>query len=93
MAFQAHLVMTIRERGITRATQVAWEVTERFRDMGHEACVTSVNKHRFHSQTPPAKESGEAPETKGRGRARLDSRRVGMDRVFWNPRRTLRPRP
>ena len=43
MAFQAHLVMTIRERGITRATQVAWEVTERLRDEGHEAYVTSVN--------------------------------------------------
>ena len=36
MAFQAHLLMTIRERGITRATQVAWEVTERLRDEGHE---------------------------------------------------------
>ncbi len=35
--------MTIRERGITRATQVAWEVTERLRDEGHETYVTSVN--------------------------------------------------
>jgi hypothetical protein len=43
MAFQAHLVMTIRERGITRATQVAWEVTERLRDEGYETYVTSVN--------------------------------------------------
>jgi hypothetical protein len=43
MTFQAHLVMTIRERGITRATQVAWEVTERLRDEGHEAYVTSVD--------------------------------------------------
>jgi hypothetical protein len=43
MVFQAHLVMTIRERGITRATQVAWEVTERLREEGHETYVTSVN--------------------------------------------------
>lgn len=43
MAFQAHLVMTIRERGITRATQVAWEVTERLRDEGYETYVTSVS--------------------------------------------------
>lgn len=44
MAFQAHLVMTIRERGIMRATQVAWEVTERLRDEGHEAYVVAVDK-------------------------------------------------
>lgn len=44
MAFQAHLVMTIRERGITRATRVAWEVTERLRNEGHEAYVVAVDK-------------------------------------------------
>jgi hypothetical protein len=44
MAFQAHLVMTIRERGITRATRVAWEVTQRLRDDGHEAYVVAVDK-------------------------------------------------
>jgi hypothetical protein len=43
MAFQAHLVMTIRERGVTRATQVAWEVTERLRGEGYETYVTSVS--------------------------------------------------
>ena len=44
MAFQAHLVMTIRERGITRATRVAWEITERLRDEGHEAYVVAVDQ-------------------------------------------------
>ena len=44
MTFQAHLVMTIRERGITRATRVAWEVTEHLRDEGHEAYVVAVDK-------------------------------------------------
>ncbi len=44
MAFQAHFVMTIRERGLTRATRVAWEVTERLRDKGHEAYVVAVDK-------------------------------------------------
>ena len=44
MAFQAHLVMTIRERGLTQATRVAWEVTGRLRDEGHEAYVVAVDK-------------------------------------------------
>jgi len=44
MAFQAHLIMTIRERGLTRATRVGWEVTERLRDEGHEAYVVAVDK-------------------------------------------------
>lgn len=44
MAFQAHLVLTIRERGITRATRVAWEISERLRDEGHEAYVVAVDK-------------------------------------------------
>jgi len=44
MVFQAHLVMTVRERGITRATRVAWEVTERLRKEGHEAYVIAVDK-------------------------------------------------
>ena len=44
MAFQAHLVMTIRERGITQATRAAWEVTDRLRNEGHEAYVVAVNK-------------------------------------------------
>ena len=44
MAFQALLVMTVRERGITRATRVAWEVTERLRNEGHEAYVIAVDR-------------------------------------------------
>jgi hypothetical protein len=44
MAFQAHFIMTIRERGFTRATRVAWEVTERLRDDGQEAYVVAVDK-------------------------------------------------
>jgi len=44
MAFQAQFIMTIRERGFTQATRVAWEVTERLRDEGHEAYVVAVEK-------------------------------------------------
>ena len=71
MAFQAHLVMTIRERGITRATRVPWEVTERLRDEGHKAYVTSVNNIGPRSQTPPPEKGGRVPEKKGRGCAIL----------------------
>ena len=32
---QAHLVMTIKERGSTQAALVAWEMAERLRAEGH----------------------------------------------------------
>ncbi len=44
MAFQAHLIMSIKERSFTQATRVAWEVTERLRAEGREAYVVAVDK-------------------------------------------------
>lgn len=44
MAFQAHLIISIKERSFTQATRVAWELTERLRAEGHEAYVVAVDK-------------------------------------------------
>jgi len=66
MAFQAHLIMTIRERGLTRATRVGWEVTERLRDEGHEAYVVAVDKI---GSTPKRRrpKGAKTPRVSGRG--------------------------
>ncbi len=64
MAFQAHVVMTIRERGITQATRVAWEVTERLRDEGHEAYVVAVDKIGLTPKRRRPKGAGRPPKRK-----------------------------
>jgi hypothetical protein len=64
MAFQAHFIMTIRERGFTRATRVAWEVTERLRDEGQEAYVVAVDKVSPASKRRRAKGVGTPPKRK-----------------------------
>ncbi len=50
MAFQAHLILLIKERGFANAAHVAWEITERLRREGHEAYVASIDR-----PGPPAK--------------------------------------
>ena len=64
MAFQAHFVMTIRERGLTRATRVAWEVTGRLRDEGHEAYVVAVDKIGSTLKRRRPKRAGKPPKRK-----------------------------
>ena len=64
MAFQAHLVMTIRERGLTRATRVAWEVTDRLRNEGHEAYVVTVDKIGSTFKRRRPKRAGKPPKRK-----------------------------
>ena len=44
MAFQAHLIISIKERSFTRATRAAWDVAERLRTGGHEAYVVAVDR-------------------------------------------------
>jgi hypothetical protein len=64
MAFQAHLIMSIKERSFTRATRAAWEVTERLRDEGHEAYVVAVHKIGPASKRRRPKGAGRPPKRK-----------------------------
>ena len=43
MAFRAHLVLLIRQRGFANAAHAAWEITKRLRRQGFEAYVASVD--------------------------------------------------
>jgi hypothetical protein len=71
MAFQAHLIMSIKkERSFTQATRVAWEVTERLRAEGHEAYVVAVDKigsapkrRRSRGASSPSKHKAEAAQS------------------------------
>ena len=42
MAFRAHLVLLIRQRGFANAANMAWEITKRLRRQGLEAYVASI---------------------------------------------------
>ncbi len=64
MAFQAHFIMTIRERGFPQATRVAWEVTEHLRDEGHEAYVVAIDKIGPASKRRRPKGTGSPPRRK-----------------------------
>jgi hypothetical protein len=44
MAFRAHLVLLIKERGFANAAHVAWEITKRLRRGGLEAYVASIDR-------------------------------------------------
>lgn len=44
MAFRAHLVLLIRQRGFANAADVAWEITKRLRRQGFEAYVSSIDR-------------------------------------------------
>ncbi len=44
MAFRAHLVLLIKERGFAKAAHAAWEVTNRLRRGGYEAYVASIDR-------------------------------------------------
>jgi hypothetical protein len=44
MAFRAHLIVLIKERGFANAAHVAWEITKRLRRGGLEAYVASVDR-------------------------------------------------
>lgn len=44
MAFRAHLVLLIKERGFANAAHIAWDITKRLRKGGHEAYVASIDR-------------------------------------------------
>jgi hypothetical protein len=59
MAFRAHLVLLIKQRGFANAAHVAWEITNHLRRRGLEAYVASIDR----------------PESPGRQRPRPTSQR------------------
>lgn len=44
MAFRAHLVLLIKQRGFANAAHIAWEITNRLRRRGLEAYVASIDR-------------------------------------------------
>jgi hypothetical protein len=44
MAFRAHLVLLIKQRGFANAAHIAWEITNRLRRRGLEAYVASIDQ-------------------------------------------------
>ena len=44
MAFRAHLVLLIKQRGFANAAHTAWEITNRLRTRGLEAYVASIDQ-------------------------------------------------
>jgi hypothetical protein len=44
MAFRAHLVLLIKQRGFANAARIAWEITNRLRRRGLEAYVASIDQ-------------------------------------------------
>ncbi len=44
MAFRAHLVLLIKQRGFANAARIAWEITNRLRRTGLEAYVASIDQ-------------------------------------------------
>ena len=44
MAFRAHLVLLIKQRGFANAAHTAWEITNRLRRRGLEAYVASIDR-------------------------------------------------
>ncbi len=63
MAFQAHLILLIKERGFGNAPHVAWEITEHLRKEGYEAYVASIER----SGPPPKRQRPRAtPQPKSK---------------------------
>lgn len=44
MAFRAHLVLLIKQRGFANAAHIAWEITNRLRRRGLDAYVASIDR-------------------------------------------------
>jgi hypothetical protein len=44
MAFRAHIVLLIKQRGFANAAHIAWEITNRLRRRGLEAYVASIDR-------------------------------------------------
>ncbi len=53
MAFRAHLVLLIKERGFANAAHTAWEITKRLRRGGYEAYVASIDRPEPSSRQRP----------------------------------------
>jgi hypothetical protein len=62
MAFRAHIVLLIKQRGFANAAHTAWEITSRLRRRGLEAYVASIDR----------------PESAVRQRPRLTSQRKNI---------------
>lgn len=69
MAFQAHLILIIKERGFTNAAHVAWGITDRLRKTGYEAYVASISqpksltKRQRRRTKSPSKSKPESPSS------------------------------
>lgn len=63
MAFQAHLILVIKERGFTNAAHVAWGITDRLRKAGHEAYVASITQPKSMTKRPRRRLK---PQSKGK---------------------------
>lgn len=44
MAFRAHLILLIKQRGFANAARIAWDITNRLRRRGLDAYVASIDR-------------------------------------------------